>query len=68
MTEQLCPVCGCTIVGEGYEKKGVKYCCEPCATGSGPCECGCCHPVEEEKHQIALEYSGVAKQQGVLNA
>ena len=49
MTEQLCPVCGCTIVGEGYEKKGVKYCCEPCATGGGPCECGCCHSIEEDK-------------------
>ena len=67
MTEQLCPVCGCTIVGEGYEKEGVKYCCEPCATGSGPCECGCCHPVEEEKHQITLKYSVAAQQQGVLN-
>ena len=49
MTEQLCPVCGCTIVGEGYEKDGVKYCCEPCATDGGPCDCGCCHPVEEKK-------------------
>ena len=70
MTEQLCPVCGCTIEGEGYEKEGVKYCCEPCATGSGPCKCGCCHPVEEEKekHQIALKYSGAAQWQGVLNA
>jgi hypothetical protein len=51
MVEQLCPVCGCTIVGEGYEKEGVKYCCEPCAAGGGPCECGCCHPVEEEKEK-----------------
>ncbi len=46
MTEQLCPVCGCTIVGGGTEKDGVKYCCEACATGSGSCGCGCCHPVE----------------------
>ena len=70
MTEQLCPVCGCTIVGAGYEKEGVKYCCEPCATSGGPCECGCCHPVEEEKekHQIGLEYSGAVQQCGVLNA
>jgi len=51
MTEQLCPVCGCTIVGTGYEKEGIKYCCEPCATGSGPCKCGCCHPIEEEKEK-----------------
>ena len=57
MTEQLCPVCGCTIVGAGYEKEGVKYCCEPCATTSGACDCGCCHPVEEEKekHQTGLK-------------
>jgi len=49
MTDQLCPVCGCTIVGSGHEKEGTKYCCEPCATGSGPCKCGCCRPVEEGK-------------------
>ena len=30
-----------------YDKAGIKYCCEPCATG-GQCECGCCAPVEEE--------------------
>jgi len=51
MTEQLCPACGCTIVGDGYEKEGVKYCCEPCSTASRPCQCGCCHPVEEEKKE-----------------
>jgi hypothetical protein len=51
MTEQLCPVCGCTIVGAGHEKEGVKYCCEPCAAASGTCECGCCHPVEEGKEK-----------------
>ena len=51
MTKQLCPVCGCAIVGAGYEKEGVKYCCEPCATGSGTCQCGCCHPVEEKKEE-----------------
>jgi len=51
MKEQLCPVCGCTIVGKGYEKEGVKYCCEPCATDGGPCEFGCCHPVEEKKEK-----------------
>lgn len=49
MVEQLCPVCGCTIVEGGYEKEGVKYCCELCAIGSGPCECGCCHPVEDSE-------------------
>jgi hypothetical protein len=48
MMEQLCPVCGCAIVDEGYEKEGVLYCCEPCASG-GPCECGCCEVVEEEE-------------------
>jgi len=49
MVEQLCPACGCTIVESGYEKGGVKYCCEPCAIESGPCECGCCHPVAEDE-------------------
>jgi len=49
MKEQLCTVFGCTIVGAGYEKEGVKYCCEPCAASSGPCECGCCHPVGEDR-------------------
>ncbi len=43
MTEQICPECGCSISGGGYEKSGVVYCCEPCA-GSTSCECGCCHP------------------------
>jgi hypothetical protein len=46
MTEQICPACGCSVVGAGYEKEGVKYCCEPCA-GSSPCSCGCCHVVDE---------------------
>ncbi len=49
MTEQLCPVCGCAIVDdEVEEKEEVKYCCEPCATGQGQCECGCCAVVEEK--------------------
>ena len=43
MTKQICPVCGCDIGGEGYEKDGVVYCCEPCAE-SGACDCGCCRP------------------------
>ncbi len=43
--EQLCPVCGCTVV-EGYKKEGVVYCCEPYAAG-GVCACGCC-AIEEE--------------------
>ena len=48
MAEQLCPVCGCTVAGEGHEKQGVTYCCEPCSTSSGSaCECGCCEIVEE---------------------
>lgn len=47
MAEQICPVCGCTVGEEGYEKDGVVYCCEPCATG-GQCECGCCTVVEKK--------------------
>lgn len=47
MGKQVCPECGCSILAEGYEKDGVLYCCEPCATG-GECECGCCGIVEEE--------------------
>jgi len=40
----LCPACGCQIVDDGYEKKGVHYCCEACAAGgTSACECGCCH-------------------------
>ena len=50
MTEQLCPVCGCAIVGGGYEKDGVKYCCEPCVT-SNSCECSCCKEVKEEQKE-----------------
>ena len=50
MAEQLCPVCGCTITpDEAYEKEGVMYCCEPCATGQGQCECDCCAIVEEQE-------------------
>lgn len=52
MTEQLCPACGCTIVPDtAYEKEGVKYCCEPCATDWKQCQCGCCTVVEEAKEQ-----------------
>ncbi len=48
MTEQLCPACGCTVTGGGYEKGGQTYCCEPCATeGASACECGCCAPAGE---------------------
>jgi len=47
MIEQVCPVCGCTVVEDGFEKEEVKYCCEPCTTGSASCECGCCNPAEE---------------------
>lgn len=49
MVEQICPVCGCTIEESGYEKEGIKYCCEPCATGSTSCECGCCHVVTDDE-------------------
>jgi len=46
MAEQICPTCGCTIAGQGEEKDGVLYCCQPCAEG-GQCECGCCEIVAE---------------------
>jgi hypothetical protein len=49
--EQLCPVCGCTIAEAGHEKEGVTYCCEPCATDSTVCDCGCCHHVEEAEQK-----------------
>jgi hypothetical protein len=49
MVVQLCPVCGCTIGDEVYEKEGGTYCCEPCATGKGQCECGCCEVVEKQE-------------------
>lgn len=50
MVEQLCPVCGCTVVqDEAYGKERVLYCCEPCATGQGQCECGCCTVTEEQE-------------------
>ncbi len=49
MTVQLCPVCGCSIGDEAYEKEEVTYCCEPCATGEGQCACGCCTIVEEQE-------------------
>jgi len=43
MTHHNCPVCGCDISGEGYEKDGITYCCKPCAE-KGNCECDCgCH-------------------------
>jgi len=52
MPEQICPACGCTIVGAGHEKEGVTYCCEPCASGqSSQCQCGCCSVVEEPKKE-----------------
>jgi hypothetical protein len=40
MAEQICPECGCEIAEEGFEKEGIVYCCEPCAT-SCECVCGC---------------------------
>ena len=48
MTEQICPTCGCAISDDAYEKEGVTYCCEPCAT-SERCECGCCTIEEKEE-------------------
>ncbi len=50
MAEQLCPACGCTIAGSGYQSGGVIYCCEPCASGD-PCECGCCTPIDEPEEK-----------------
>ncbi len=47
MAEQICLTCGCEITDEVYDKEGVLYCCEPCATG-GQCECGCCTVAEDE--------------------
>ncbi|MDP7628505.1 MAG: hypothetical protein QF530_11445 [SAR202 cluster bacterium] len=40
-TEQkICPNCGCFIGGPvGYEQDDDEYCCEPCATGVGLCDC-----------------------------
>lgn len=50
MAEQICPVCGCTIVpDEAYDREQVTYCCEPCGTGVGQCECGCCVVTEEQE-------------------
>ena len=50
MVEQLCPVCGCTVEYDLFEKEGVTYCCEPCATGGeGQCTCGCCEAVEDKE-------------------
>jgi hypothetical protein len=54
MAEQICPTCGCNISGEGNEKEGVVYCCEPCATG-GACECACCRPMEKDTPDVAGE-------------
>ena len=52
MAEQLCPVCGCTIVpDDAYKKEGVTYCCEACYTEQGQCECGCCGIVDEEQEK-----------------
>ncbi len=36
--EEVCPRCGAPLGEHTYEKEGVRYCCEPCATG-GTCEC-----------------------------
>ncbi len=51
MAEQICPACGCYISGEGHEKDGVVYCCEPCATGDA-CGCGCCRPMKKEMPDV----------------
>jgi hypothetical protein len=46
MAEQRCPVCGCAVDENSYEKDGVLYCCETCAT-EGWCPCGCEGSVKE---------------------
>jgi hypothetical protein len=52
MAEQLCPACGCVVVGAGYKKKGVTYCCQACASGnSSQCDCGCCTITEESEEE-----------------
>ncbi|MCE5265154.1 MAG: hypothetical protein LLG97_16680 [Deltaproteobacteria bacterium] len=48
MGEKICPECGCEIAEESFEKDGVLYCCEACATGC-ECTCGCMEePAAEE--------------------
>jgi hypothetical protein len=47
MTKQICTTCGCFFEGEGFEKDGKAYCCEPCAE-DGQCECGCCEIAKEK--------------------
>ena len=51
MAEQLCPVCGCAVLGAGYEKEGLTYCCQPCASGNSQCDCGCCAITEESEEK-----------------
>lgn len=41
MTEEICPVCDCSIGPEIVENEGVSYCCDPCAEGR-PGECVTC--------------------------
>jgi hypothetical protein len=48
MTEQICPVCGCTIGNKSHETEGLKYCCESRTTGQGQCVCSCCTIVENK--------------------
>jgi hypothetical protein len=48
MAEQICPVCGCSVVAGGYKKGGKVYCCQPCAERA-QCACGCCAPKEKGK-------------------
>ena len=50
MAKQICPQCGCYVGVDAYEKEGVLYCCEPCATGS-ECDCGCCTSVEKPEEK-----------------
>ena len=45
MAQQRCPRCDCPIRGEGFERRGVRYCCEGCATRF-ECECLGCAAVQ----------------------
>ena len=46
--EEVCPVCGCGIGKDSFEKEGIIYCCEACAEHR-ECECGCRNPVKVQK-------------------
>ena len=53
MAGQICPACGCVVVGGGYEKGGKVYCCQPYAEQT-QCACGCC-TIQEASSQSQKE-------------